>query len=357
MQRAADQLVSGTVSFEGLGDLKLPRLDAVIFNAGIGGWTHISWFGFVWDIITRGWVQATTRPRFKRSTPGLTVAPLPGLQETLGLVFCANFFGHYLFGHYIAPLLNRPTSSSGQISDSTALPPGRIIWQSSVDPSFSHFSLNDIQCLRTPAAYESSKMLTDIVCLTADLPSAAPYSSRYLAPTSPATTAETEKPKMYLAHPGIVATTMFPLHFTLMWAYVLGTTLSRWLGSPWHPVYPYKAGFATAWLALASQSELNAEKAERCKWGSCTDFWGNCMAKKTEVEMWGWDGKAVSPSDMAQEDAGLIRVMKKSVGRKYDATMPTEESITLFEETGAKCWAEVERLRAEWETKISTAKS
>lgn len=380
VRRTADQLLHGSVAFEGLGDLVIPRLDAVIFNAGMGGWTGVSWSRFIWDILVRGWIQATTRPYAKLSEPGLTVNPLPqskGAKDksddsddapsSLGLVFCANVFGHYLFAHYLVPLLSRHGSSSSSSSSGSSagagerkdIPPGRIIWQSSVDPQWRHFNLADLQCLKTCTAYESSKMLTDILCLTSDLPSVRPHSTTYLteppctSQTPPATT--TSRPNIYLAHPGIVATTLFPLHFTLMWGYVVGTLISRWLGSPWHPVYPYTAALAAVWLALAPQEELDALDAGRVKWGTATDFWGNTMVKKTEVDRWGWEGKVKSEAQRDKEDAAVIRTLRMSVGRRLGATAVTDEERIEFEETGAKCWAEMERLRGEWEKRVEAA--
>lgn len=371
VRRAAAQLVRGTVPFDGLGPLRIPRLDAVVFNAGLGGWTGISWLGFAWDVVSLGWVEATHRPvTMKVSTPGLTVDPLPSRPDSakdeketttrttttssLGMVFCANVFGHYLLAHDLQPLLSRAADD--------ALPPGRVIWQSSVAPMLSHLDVDDLQGLKSRDAYESSKMLTDVLCLTADLPSVRPYSATYFSTTTTTTTSSSSSssarpPKTYLAHPGIVATTMFPLHWSLMWGYVLGTLLSRWLGSPWFPVYPYSAAVATTWLALAPQDELDGQGAEHVKWGSATDFWGTEMVKKTEVDGWGWEGKVESEEDIRRQDRDVVRTLRKSVGRGAVArkTLLTEERRAAFEEMGARCWEEMERLRGQWEPRLERA--
>lgn len=340
--------MNGTVNLDGIGEVRIPRLDAAIFNAGLGGWDGVDWLGFAWDVMSQGYVEAVTRPRFKRSTPGHTVNPLPNAKgkaesettPTLGLVFCGNVFGHYMFAHQLLPLLNRQDGED-------IPPPGRIIWQSSVDPALHHFSLDDLQGVKSNAAYESSKILTDILCLTAELPSVKPYSAPYLSPSLPPPPSTTP-PKLYVAHPGIVATTLFPLHWMMMAGYQFGVLLARWLGSPWHPVFPYPAAVATVWLALATQETLDRENASRVKWGSATDFWGNAMVKKTEVDGWGWEGKVESLED---ED-GVTGVLRKKIGRRLKQPLATEETLAQFEETGKECWKEMEKLRAEWEARL-----
>lgn len=321
----------------------------MIFNAGLGGWDGVDWLQFGWDIISQGYIEATTRPRYKLSTPGHVVNPLPhakGKAETesaptLGLVFCGNVFGHYLFAHRLLPLLNRQNGSGEDIA------PGRVIWQSSVDPALRHFSLDDFQGLKCNAAYESSKILTDVLCLTAELPSVKPYSTPYLStsvPPPPTTT----PPKLYVAHPGIVATTLFPLHWMMMAGYQFGLLIARWLGSPWHATFPYAAAVSTVWLALATQETLDRENATRIKWGSATDFKGNALVKKTEVDGWGWEGKV----ETLEDDDGVTGVLRKKIGRRLKQTLASEETLAQFEELGKECWKEMERLRMEWEARL-----
>lgn len=69
----ADRLVRGTLSnpegLEGeyLRDVRIPRLDTVVFNAAYGGWSGCNYPKAVWAILSQGLVQAVTYPNFKNS--------------------------------------------------------------------------------------------------------------------------------------------------------------------------------------------------------------------------------------------------------------------------------------------------
>lgn len=403
VRRAADRLVDGTLALEGHEvEFAIPRLDAVIFNAGIGGWTGVNWLKAAHNLLTAGWVQATTWPTFKAADPGLTVNPLPSTPgygkggndgttttttttatTTMGQVFCANVFGHYLFAHAILPLLTRPRRQKQDGVDSDDddddLPPGRIIWESSLEAAHGHFTPDDFQGVRTRAAYESTKRLTDLLCLTADLPSVRPHVQSYWRPPRPSPSSnlasktttrsnadeEVREPRVYLCHPGIVVTTIMPLPLLLFYAYKFAMYVTRWAGSPWHTNTSYTAAASMVWLALAAQEALDARRAQSAKWGSASDFWGNSLVKKTEVDGWGWTGKVEGLDDEAEgEDVvlgdqegcraatGLLRKIK---GRRAGAELVTEEKRAEFEEMGAHCWREMERLRGEWEERIEGA--
>ncbi|KAK3333780.1 hypothetical protein B0T19DRAFT_136733 [Cercophora scortea] len=340
IRRAADQLVRGTLSspsadadFVSLVDMTIPRLDAVIFNAGVGGWTGLDWPKVAHNILTKGLVQATTWPTFKAATAGHTVNPLPS-GPPVGEVFCANVFGHYLFAHALVPLLSRLAGSP--------LAPGRIIWESSVEPVWDCLSLDDFQAIKTSAAYESSKRLTDTLVLTSTLAPSKPFVARYLQNDN-TTETTTTPPKIYLVHPGVVQTTLFPLNAFMFFWYRIVLYVARWLGSPWHPITSYNGACAPVWLALQEQGALDSVAADRVKWGSSTDRAGNCRVMKTEVEGWGWDG--------------TMTVAKRPVGRKSGAVDLTKERREEFEEVGAKCWREMERLREEWEARTEEGTS
>lgn len=355
IQKAAQKLANGTITsecddgfFESLVDVQIPRLDAVILNAGIGGWTGLDWPLLTHQILTKGIIQAVTWPTFKAATSGHKVNPLPkskGADDSattpmLGEVFCANVFGHYVTAHALLPLLSRPQDSS--------TPPGRIIWESSIEAAWENFSLADFQAIKTGAAYESTKRLTDILALTSNLPAARPYSSVYL--NADRSTAATP-PKIYLTHPGVVVTTLFPLNAFLFFWYRIILYVARLLGSPWHPITAYKGSCAPVWLALQDQAALDASRADRAKWGTCTDRSGREAVKKSEVDGWGWEGRVEDRAKMAAEDRGA-GVLGRLVGRKSGAVDLTEEKREEFEALGAECWREMERLRKEWEARL-----
>lgn len=313
-----------------------PKLDVVICNAGIGGWTGINWPVAIFSILTT-WRRALTYPTFKLSGIGWTAKPQIVTSEEaseppLGEVFCANVFGHYLLAHNLAPLLARHTRSEDMR--------GRIIWVSSLEAYDFAFDFNDIQGLKSKVPYESSKRLTDIMAITSTLPSTADQVDQYLASSDQSE--ETTKPKIYVSHPGICGTSIISLPLILEYLMLAAFYLARFLGSPWHSVTVEKGAVAMVWLALAKQSTLDAmeEKEGAGKWGSGTDFWGQERVERTEVAGWGWGGR------MGEY---------KRKGRNPYAQDVTKESAEKFRETGEKCWAEMERLRVEWEDRLQAA--
>ncbi|KAF2812101.1 3-keto-steroid reductase [Mytilinidion resinicola] len=322
---------------------ELPHLDVLICNAGIGGWTGVNWPHAIWTVLTDT-VHTTTWPEFKISGVGWVTKPqLPkdskGNQPPeppLGEVFCANLFGHYVLGHALMPLLSAAATEGS----------GRIIWMSSIEAPACDFNADDFQGLKSSNAYESSKRITDMLGMTAEMPSTAPWTSTYFSTTStPEKHAEaghekSSKPRIYITHPGICATGIFPLPWILALGMTAAFWLARWLGSPWHPITAYKGATAPVWVALAEQGMLDAmERREgRGKWGSATDRWGNERVERTEVEGWGWGGK--------------VGEFSKRKGRWRHATDLTAERRAEFEELGRLAWTEMERLRGGWEGRL-----
>ena len=368
------------------------HIDALILNAGIGGWSGFNWPVAIWTVLTDV-VQATTYPTFKLGYRGRVTAsqivdnadkdantrtntstassassnghpkskaknknnpPPPQLGET----FAANVFGHYMLSHYLMPLL-KPKSSTPSL-------PGRIIWVSSIEAHARAFKLSDFQGLDSDISYESSKRLTDLLVLTSRLASTRRYVSSFLDCEASelvvgngngnalATAAKGQRdedretdtqPQMYLAHPGICGTSITGLPL-IVHTFMLGAFyIARLLGSPWHCVSPYLGAVASVWLTLATPSTLDGlDGAEgKGKWGSSVDWIGGERILRTETEGWGWSGIVGEESD------GGMRLNK---GRPRGMTALTQESREEFEDVAIKAWREIEELRVEWEKRL-----
>lgn len=221
------------------------------------------------------------------------------------------------------------------------------------------FSASDLQAFRPGAApYESAKRLTDVLSLTHTLPSVRKYSTPYLTADDDDNDDDSDdeeaavRARMYLTHPGVVASTLFPLPWFLFWAYELSLALARWAGSPWHTVDAYSGAKSAAYVVLQPQAALDERAAERVKWGSASDRSLAVDVKKTEVEGWGWQGRVESSGgkeDGDEDEDGVAGVFRKSVGRKRGVVDVSEESLAEFEETGAEVWRQMEELREKWE--------
>ena len=365
-------------------DEGIQKIDALILNAGLGGWTTISYPKAVLAILT-DLIHAVTWPTFKiAEIGGITKPQLPEpvvtaeeektedpREPTLGTIFTANVFGHYLFTHELAPLLH----SAGTLEHAA-----RLIWLSSLEAyDWTFHPQTDFQGIKTEYSYESSKRLIDTLVLTSHLPSTAPWTSAFLSQPEKATNKAGEKKgsadegtaakqaRNFVTHPGVCSTSILPLPSFLVPIIIGVFYFARWLGSIWHTVYPYKGATAPVWLALASEETLTSfekphgndiTQAEHDhglspergpvlrrvgKWGSATDSEGNERVERTEVAGWGWDGRP--------ETSSVTRLRGRMRGAK-DLTKADREK---FEELGKECWKEMERMRVDWEERLDAA--
>ncbi|ROT36291.1 hypothetical protein SODALDRAFT_380625 [Sodiomyces alkalinus F11] len=371
VHEVAAQLVHGTVTDPtdpSTPRYRIPRLDAVVLNAGIGGWTGLNWAGLTYSFFVKGLMYMATYPDYKLARSGAVVRQsvegADACPPVLGEIFCANVFGHYVLAHELLPLLSR---------DSEKERPARIIWTSSIEADAISLNLDDFQGIESKVPYENSKRITDILALTSHLPSVRKYVNSYFqaddddddddnnnnnnnnssssssSSNDDASEAEVKPvpPAMYVTHPGIVHSTLMPLPFFLVNLYWFALLMCRWLGSPWHVVDGYRGGAASVWMVLEDQETLEELEAHKVKWGSCCNFMGTTGVKKTEVEGWGWEGKAEDRESLAKDPA--LGVLRKLKGRRPEAQEPTLEDLAGFEELGISCWKEMERLRLEWQ--------
>jgi 3-keto steroid reductase len=353
----------GIGSPDGLQNIQIPRLDALIMNAGIGGWKGLNWPLAIWDVLTK-LPDSVTWPEYKISYVGATVNQQLGLESSegagetqrllngighakddtdkgepvLGEVFCANVFGHYLLAHELMPLLG--TSSDRDSGDK-----GRIIWVSSIEAQNQIIDEDDFQNLTSIHPYEYSKRITDIIALTSNLPSVQKVSESWFRVKKGTEEQKPfHRPELYVTHPGICATSIIDIAWILKMAVMAALYIARFVfGGIWHPVTSYKGAVAPVWVALAEQSTLDSMEAngsQKAKWGSSTDRWGNERVRRTEVGGWGWRGV------VGETDADLMK------GRKKGMLALTLEQREEFEAVGARCWWKMEELRREWEERL-----
>jgi 3-keto steroid reductase len=327
----------------------IPKLDTIILNAGIGGWSGIDWPEAIWGVLT-DLIHQVTWPSYKLAPVGVLTGRQTEKEDepALGSVFCANVFGHYMLAHNVAPLLKKAQSPNG---------PGRVVWVSSIEATIKYFDVNDIQGLQNKTPYESSKALTDILALTSNLPSTAPWAVDSFLRSDDKTeekdqTAAETTPTMYLSHPGICATSIVPLPLPLVWAMVAAFWLARMLGSPWHTLSTYIGAWSPVFLALSSQSALDAAESPyrhsgggRVKWGSSANRLGVESVGSTEIEGWGHGGVVGTP--IVESD--------RNRRRKRGAVDLTREEKENFEELGRQCWKQMEELRIKWDAILDQA--
>ncbi|KAI9800049.1 MAG: 3-keto-steroid reductase [Phylliscum demangeonii] len=365
----------------------LTTLDAVVLNAGTGAFTGVDWWA-AGAMLVRDYLTALTWPTYMKArvgdltnrqlTPWSSSAPLEEGEERqeeplLGDVFCANVFGHYLLVHGLTPLLSASISAS--LRGATSGAGGRIIWVSSIGAHAKCFSLDDLQGVRAAGAYESSKRLTDLLALTASSRSTqawvTPFLTPHRNPPVDAAAAARATPHIYLAHPGICATSMVPVPGWMSFFHTLSLYLARWLfASPWHNVQPYSGACAPVWLVLALQPTLDAlEDAgpggsgsgsgsgsgpRKGKWGSACDFWGRERVVRTEVEGWGYAGVVGGEHEERDETkaGGGAGGRGRRTGRNPDAQRLTDDARRRFEDEGRQCWRDMEALREMWEATL-----
>lgn len=336
---------------------KLPngRLDVLIANAGIGGWTGIDWGKLIWQFLTSP-LTVASKPAYQIGDVGAVTkrqipvkkgerkedADLRGNgnteeEEALGEVFTANVFGHYMLIHWLTFCMKKTRNENGRGQDSA-----RIIWVSSaqalseaLDPS-----KGDLQGIKSQIAYESSKRLTDLLVLTSQDEQTSSFTTDfYSTERDKSESANAPNPKMYLTHPGYCVTTIFAIPLIMVWGQIIMFHIARLFGSVWHTIDPYAAAVSMVWLALTEQTTLDKQEQRdgKCKWGSAVGRIGGERSLKTEVEGWGFGG---IPGEKGPR-----------IGLLIDEKI-TKESVKKFRDDGASVWRQMEELRKKWEDKL-----
>lgn len=97
----------------------------------------------------------------------------------------------------------------------------------------------------------------------------APHGFLGLPPASRPVPGQPE-PRSFLAHPGVVASTMMS-QFVASWVTIFVVAsfyIARWVGSPHHPIDPFKGAISVSYACLAPDPD------PKKRYGSRSDFWG-----------------------------------------------------------------------------------
>lgn len=121
------------------------HVDSLFCNAGICKVIGRNWNYLLVDLFKVGIVDfLVTSGRFLKQPQGELT------KDGLGEIFASNVFGHYILIKKIEDLLENG---------------GRIIWSGSHSAKREFFTMSDIQHLKGPMPYQSSKFLLDLVSL------------------------------------------------------------------------------------------------------------------------------------------------------------------------------------------------
>ncbi|KAJ1026800.1 hypothetical protein NDA16_002097 [Ustilago loliicola] len=271
----------------------------VVLNAGSSAWTGMNWFHAVWMILTQ-FRYAVTWPAYKMQRAG------DKSDDGFGWVWQCNVGAHWILVRALLPSLRTTPYSV----------PSRIVWTSSVEAFSKYFDVSDYQCVdvnKSPLPYESVKYQCELAAFGLDdalqtrrmrtqpgtpmeerppmlsmssvdgstntdssmrrtassASGTAAHGFLGLPPASRALPGQPE-PRSFLAHPGVVASTMMS-QFVATWmtVFVVATFyVARWVGSPHHPIDPFKGAVSVSYACLAPEPD------PKKRYGSRADCWG-----------------------------------------------------------------------------------
>ncbi|EAU80573.1 3-keto sterol reductase [Coprinopsis cinerea okayama7 len=254
---------------------RYPYVSHIAANAGLASFKSIDWIGAMKQLFTDP-MGAMTSPNYYTQHAGeLSV-------DGLGWVWQCNLFGHYtLFRELESHLAASPLG-------------GRMIWCSSLEANPTHYDSSDWQLRSTDHSYSSVKYQIDLVATTLDriaLSSSSSTSSSSTSQPSSITPSGKLPVRHFISHPAVSHTNVSaalvgPITNFLK---LLVFYIVRFLGSPHHPIQPYKAAIATTHLALVPLvylAYLSQPTAPPVRYGAETDRWGNERVGISPVRSW-----------------------------------------------------------------------
>ncbi|KAG6829684.1 hypothetical protein H0H92_003802 [Tricholoma furcatifolium] len=249
---------------------KYPYISHLIMNAGVASFIAIDWIKAVKQILKEP-VNAITAPEFYTQNRGeLSV-------DGLGWVWQSNLFSHYV-------LVDQYRSIQHLLLASPPCLGARAVWSSSLEASPAYFDPEDWQNKSTEHSYEATKYQIDLISTRLDQLSLQRPASRRI--------------RHFITHPGVCSTNVANALIgpVLDMCKLLAFYIVRFLGSPNHPIDPFKAAIAAVHVSLASLTFLTlfndqeTKTTRPSKFGAETDRWANERVGVTDVKNWDQNG-------------------------------------------------------------------
>lgn len=274
----------------------------VVMNAGSAAFTGINWPHAIWMMMIN-FHKAVTYPAYKTQRAGDVG------KDGYGWVWQANVGAHYILARALLPALRATPYST----------PSRIIWTSSLEASEAAYDPTDFQCtdkLKSPYPYESVKYQCELAAhgledllnkrrlRTEPGTPLIDEAGSYLDMRGANHAGHTMEPKSLLAHPGVVASSIFAecLNAFLAAMMHLAFYFARWTFSQHHCIEGYKGAIAASHVALAPLPQLDPN----ARYGSQCDWHGREYVFKGQKLAWN-----------AEQPSGLAKEVKTSIVEKY----------------------------------------
>ncbi|KAF8845589.1 NAD(P)-binding protein [Paxillus ammoniavirescens] len=236
-----------------------PYVSHLICNAGVACFAQIDWLQAIWQLST-DFVSAVTTPRYYIQNTGDVS------RDGLGWVWQCNVFGHYVLFRALEPVLAKCTTSTGS----------RVVWVSSHESSSEFYDPKDWQLVKSRHSYECSKYQMNQISLHLDR-----EATRNQVDGKPTV-------RHFTVLPGVAGTNIASALLGTISSMCMFVTfyIARLLGSPYHPITPFKASISAvhlslvplAFLPVVGKVESSADPMEPVEVGTLyiseTNRWG-----------------------------------------------------------------------------------
>ncbi|KAF7433511.1 hypothetical protein PC9H_005467 [Pleurotus ostreatus] len=260
---------------------KYPYISHIICNAGLASFIGIDWALAIRRVLTN-LVDAVTNPDYNLQNWGERSV------DGLGWVWQCNVFGHYCLFRELEPALQKSPERP------------RVLWMSSLEGRPGYYEAEDWQLLKTQHSYQASKYQMDLIATILD--------RRVLKGSDGSNT-----PRHLIIHPAVTHTNVSHALASGITDFlkVISFYLARFLGSPNHPIHPYKAAISAVHVSLVALAFLPTALSF-----STAGVKGNTMPKGptpikigSETDWWGHERVGVAPVlewDEHEQEAGEL---------------------------------------------------